>query len=77
MPRRADNLGIAIESVTESQSRLARDACHDFGKGQRPSRAPQLLDCFTYALAKTFDEPLLFRGRDFIHVGLTPALREN
>ena len=31
-------------------------------------------DCFSYALAKTTGEPLLFKGDDFGHTDLTPAV---
>jgi len=31
-------------------------------------------DCFAYALAKSSGEPLLFKGNDFIHTDITPAL---
>jgi len=31
-------------------------------------------DCFAYALAKDRDEPLLFKGNDFTHTDVTPAL---
>jgi ribonuclease VapC len=28
-------------------------------------------DCFAYALAKALREPLLFKGDDFVHTGIT------
>jgi ribonuclease VapC len=31
-------------------------------------------DCFAYALAKTAGEALLFKGNDFGHTDVTPAL---
>jgi uncharacterized protein with PIN domain len=31
-------------------------------------------DCFAYALAKTAGEALLFKGDDFGHTDITPAL---
>jgi ribonuclease VapC len=34
-----------------------------------------VLDCFSYALAKTRNLPLLFKGDDFIHTDIEPALR--
>ena len=54
-----------IEPVTETQARIAREAYRDFGK---PSGHPAKLnfgDCFSYALAKSKGEPLLFKGQDF------------
>jgi ribonuclease VapC len=54
---------IHIEVVTEEQARMARGhvAALNFG------------DCFAYALARTSGEPLLFKGRDFIHTGIPVA----
>jgi ribonuclease VapC len=68
---------IVIEPVTESQARLAREAYRDFGKGSGHPARLNFGDCFTYALTKSCDEQLLFKGDDFIHTDLTPALREN
>ena len=31
-------------------------------------------DCMSYALAKVTGEPLLFKGDDFTHTDITPAL---
>jgi ribonuclease VapC len=31
-------------------------------------------DCFSYALAKALDEPLLFKGDDFRKTDITPAI---
>jgi ribonuclease VapC len=31
-------------------------------------------DCFSYALAKSLGEPLLFKGNDFSHTDVVPAL---
>ncbi|MDP3899007.1 MAG: type II toxin-antitoxin system VapC family toxin, partial [Mesorhizobium sp.] len=32
-------------------------------------------DCFSYALAKSRNLPLLFKGDDFIHTDIEPALK--
>ncbi|WP_255008688.1 type II toxin-antitoxin system VapC family toxin [Cyanobium sp. ATX 6F1] len=44
-----------------------------FGKGNHPA-ALNLGDCFSYALAKALDRPLLFKGSDFAQTDLRPAL---
>jgi ribonuclease VapC len=31
-------------------------------------------DCFSYALAKVFGEPLLFKGQDFRKTGISAVL---
>jgi ribonuclease VapC len=43
---------------------MARQAFLDFGKG-RHKAGLNYGDCFSYALAKATDEPLLFKGNDF------------
>jgi ribonuclease VapC len=62
-----DRFHIQIEAVTPLQAKLARQAFVLFGKG-RHEAALNFGDCFSYALAKFYREPLLFKGDDF---GLT------
>lgn len=57
--------GIVIEPMTAAQARIARSAYRDFGKGSGHPAGLNYGDCFAYALAKDFDEPLLFKGADF------------
>jgi ribonuclease VapC len=64
---------IAIESVTPEQARIAREAYRDFGKG-RHRAGLNLGDCFAYALAKDKGETLLFKGDDFCHTDIEPAV---
>ena len=64
-----------IEPVTEEQARIARDAYRDFGKGSGHPAQLNLGDCFSYALAKTMREPILFKGQDFGWTDLTSALK--
>jgi ribonuclease VapC len=66
-------VGIVIEPVTVEHAHLARQAFHDFGKGRHPA-ALNFGDCFAYALAKSTDEPLLFKGEDFKKTDLVSAL---
>ena len=66
--------GIGIEPVTAEQVRVARDAYRDFGKRKGKARL-NFGDCFAYALAKTTGEPLLFKGNNFIHTDVTPAIQ--
>lgn len=65
---------ILVEPVTEAQARTAREAYRDFGKGSGHPAGLNFGDCFAYALAKDAGEPLLFKGRDFIHTDLASAL---
>jgi ribonuclease VapC len=59
-----DTLGIFVHAVTEEHARLAARAYARYGKGRHPA-ALNFGDCFAYALAKTLDTPLLFKGTDF------------
>jgi ribonuclease VapC len=76
--RRVDELlavsGIEIETVDEPQARIAREAYRDFGKGSGHPAQLNFGDCFAYALAKTRGEPLLFKGEDFGHTDVAPAM---
>ena len=65
---------LRVEAVTFDQARIARDAYKDFGKGSGHKAGLNFGDCFAYALAKTTGEPLLFKGDDFGHTDITPAL---
>jgi ribonuclease VapC len=57
--------GIRIEPVTPDQAQAARAAHLQFGKGTGHSAALNYGDCFSYALAKVMDAPLLCKGNDF------------
>ena len=63
---------IRIEPVTAEQALLARQAFVLFGKG-RHKAGLNFGDCFSYALAKTYREPLLFKDRDFGYTDLDAA----
>jgi ribonuclease VapC len=65
---------LSIEAVTFDQARIARDAYRDFGKGSGHKAGLNFGDCFSYALAKTTGEPLLFKGNGFIHTDVAAAL---
>jgi len=58
-------LGIVLEPVSVEQAQVARAASQRYGKGSGHPARLNLGDCFSYALAKTRGEPLLFKGTDF------------
>ena len=66
---------IAIEPVTEAQARIARQAYRDFGKTSGHPAKLNFGDCFSYALAKSKGEPLLFKGQDFSRTDVRSARR--
>jgi len=65
--------GIAIEPVTAEHAFLAVRGFSVYGKG-RHQAGLDFGDCFSYALAKVLDEPLLFKGDDFRKTDITPAI---
>lgn len=66
-------IGAEIVAVTPQQAEIAIEAFRRFGKG-RHRAGLNIGDCFSYALAKTTDLPLLFKGDDFIHTDLRSVL---
>ncbi len=53
-----------IVAVDAEQAEAARRAWRRYGKGRHPA-ALNYGGCFSYALALTRGEPLLFKGQDF------------
>jgi ribonuclease VapC len=67
-----DQLQIEQVPLSGVHTRLAIDAYETWGR--RHHRASlNFGDCFSYALAKSLDEPLLFKGQDFALTDITPA----
>jgi ribonuclease VapC len=60
---------VAVDSV---QAYLARDAFARFGK-RRAAAGLNFGDCFSYALARATDRPLLFKGSDFSRTDVRTA----
>jgi ribonuclease VapC len=65
--------GAQVVSVTPQHAELAIGALRRFGKG-RHRAALNIGDCFSYALATATGHALLFKGNDFIHTDVHPAL---
>jgi ribonuclease VapC len=65
---------VRIEPFTEEQARIARQAYRDYGKGSGHPASLNFGDCFSYALARSKREPLLYKGNDFVHTDLRSAL---
>ena len=63
---------IEFVPVTVEHLQAARRAWRRFGKGNHPA-ALNFGDCFAYALARTTDEPLLFKGEDFARTDIEAA----
>lgn len=64
--------GVEIVAVDAEQIAAARLAWRRFGKGRHPAGL-NFGDCFSYALAKSRHEPLLFKGNDFARTDIEAA----
>jgi ribonuclease VapC len=65
---------IQVVPVDAEQAEIARAAFRRYGKGRHPA-CLNLGDCFSYALAKSCGEPLLFKGSDFARTDVAAADR--
>jgi len=61
---------IKIVPFDQIQANLAAAAWRDYGKGRHPAGL-NFGDCFSYALSKAREEPLLFKGNDFSLTDIT------
>lgn len=64
----------AIEPVTAREAIIARSAYRHYGRGSGHPAKLNFGDCLSYALAVDTGEALLFKGTDFIHSDIRPAL---
>ncbi len=62
-----------IIALDKEQAKKARKAYQKFGKGKHPAKL-NMGDCFSYALAKQINAPLLYKGNDFSQTDITSAL---
>jgi ribonuclease VapC len=67
-------LPIELRDVDAAQLDLAIDAYARFGRGSGHPAGLNFGDCFAYALAKTADAPLLFKGGDFAMTDVAAAV---
>jgi ribonuclease VapC len=68
-----DQLSPQVIAFDEVQSSLAVNAVKTFGKGHHPARL-NFGDCCAYALAKSMNLPLLYKGNDFAQTDIVSAL---
>ena len=66
--------GITVMEVSPRIADIAFDAYRRFGKGTGHGAALNYGDCFSYALAKYLDAPLLFKGNDFSETDILSAM---
>ncbi|UFU04267.1 type II toxin-antitoxin system VapC family toxin [Ruania suaedae] len=65
---------VEVVPTDAAQADIAADAYRDYGKGTGHPAALNLGDCFSYALATARREPLLYKGENFSHTDVRPAL---
>jgi ribonuclease VapC len=68
-----ENSGIRIVPFDESLAVIALEAYKKYGRGSGHKASLNFGDCFSYALAKQRDEPLLAVGSEFEGVGVARA----
>ena len=66
-------LNVNIEPFDSEQAAVALTAFTKYGKGRHPA-ALNFGDCCAYALAKSLNLPLLYKGNDFAQTDIAPAL---
>lgn len=64
---------IEVIPVDEQQLRWARHGFIHYGRGSGSPAKLNYGDCFSYGAAKALNEPLLFKGNDFMHTDIEPA----
>ncbi len=72
----ASALRLEIVPFRTDHIRFAIEARRRFGRGSGHPARLNFGDCLSYALAKSEGLPLLFKGDDFRHTDIEPALTE-
>jgi ribonuclease VapC len=72
LPALLSELGLMPVPFGADHLAMAEAAWWRFGKGRHPA-ALNFGDCFSYALAKVENQPLLFKGGDFGRTDIPPV----
>jgi ribonuclease VapC len=65
---------VAVLPMDAGVAWLAASAAARYGRGSGHAAKLNFGDCMSYAFALHLDAPLLFKGLDFIHTDVAPAL---
>jgi ribonuclease VapC len=68
------DMAIEVSAVTFDDAVAAREAYFRYGRRYHPAQL-NFGDCFSYVVAKSRDEPLLFKGEDFSKTDIVAAWR--
>ncbi|NDA12425.1 MAG: PIN domain-containing protein, partial [Actinobacteria bacterium] len=60
-------LDVEVVPFDIEQANIAREAYRQFGKGSGHQAQLNFGDCLSYATAVALEQPLLFKGEDFLH----------
>jgi ribonuclease VapC len=66
--------GMAFGTIDAAVARIAGEAAERYGRGTGHAAGLNFGDCLSYAVAKQFDAPLLYKGDDFNHTDIESAL---
>jgi ribonuclease VapC len=69
-----ENSAFDIVPFTSTHAQIAIEAYRRYGRGVGRPGCLNFGDCFSYALAKSLDEPLLYKGDDFAKTDIRSAL---
>ncbi|WP_211101397.1 type II toxin-antitoxin system VapC family toxin [Niveispirillum sp. SYP-B3756] len=69
-----DEISTQIMPFDEAQAGIAFTAYGRYGRGSGHPAQLNYGDCAAYALSRSADAPLLFKGQDFIHTDIIAAL---
>ena len=69
-----DDSEIEVFPFDAGQVRMAAEAFDQYGKGVHSKARLNLSDCAAYALSKTLNAPLLFKGNDFAETNVQRCL---
>jgi ribonuclease VapC len=65
--------GIQVIAITDEVGRLSVEAFERYGKGRGHPAQLNLADCLSYACARAYQVPILFKGRDFGKTDVQPV----
>jgi ribonuclease VapC len=66
--------GFDIVPFSAEHAEIAAEAYQRYGRGVGDPACLNMGDCFSYALARALDEPLLYKGGDFARTDIRSAL---
>jgi ribonuclease VapC len=69
-----DETQIEIVPMSREEADAGIEAYARYGRGSKHPAGLNLGDCFSYALARTRNLPLLFKGNDFVHTDIRSAV---